>query len=370
MTAIHACDSFDDPLIKNYLHQVISGQQRGWSATLVRGALAGLSPLYAAAVRFRNRRYDNPHRVFRPTVPVVSVGNLTTGGTGKTPAVEWICRWLQERGCRVVILSRGYRAKGKSPNDEALELEARLPGVPHLQNPDRCRIAEQAIQEKGAQLLVLDDGFQHRRLHRDLNIVLIDATCPFGYGHVLPRGLLREPLVNLARADLIVLTRCDQVARERIDEIRRTISANSDAPQLRSVQSPKHLIDAQGNSFPLTALQGKDVFAFCGIGNPIGFEEGLKRLLSNCEGTLREFSSFDDHHPYSAADMESIIERAQASGANTVLCTHKDLVKVRQTDLGGIPCFAVVIEMEFGEDDEPILTDRLEALLAHGCDDR
>ena len=143
------------------------------------------------------------------SVPVVSVGNLTTGGTGKTPLVVWIARWLAGRGVATAILSRGYgsTAPDGSDTDEALLFRRFVPHVPHLTGSDRYASGQRAIADHGAQCLVLDDGFQHRQLARDLNIAVVDCLLPFGYGHLLPRGLLREPLGSLRRADLIVLSR-------------------------------------------------------------------------------------------------------------------------------------------------------------------
>ncbi len=154
---------------------------------------------YRLLVETRNRHYDRAaDAAKRVPVPVVSVGNLTTGGTGKTPMVAWLARWFQQRGLRPVIVSRGYGSQNGQPNDEARELAEQLPDVPHLQDADRVRGAQQAIAQHGAQVILLDDGFQHRRLHRDLDIVLVDALQPFGSEHLLPRGLLRSPSVHWA----------------------------------------------------------------------------------------------------------------------------------------------------------------------------
>ena len=152
---------------------------------------------------------------------VISVGNLTLGGTGKTPMVEWLARWFRSHDVRVAIVSRGYGAVDGGQNDEARELEEKLPDVPHLQDPNRAAAARVAIDELATQLIVLDDGFQHRRLGRDLDIILIDAVEPFGYDRVFPRGMLREPLSGLRRADVIGLTRADVVNETRRREIAR-----------------------------------------------------------------------------------------------------------------------------------------------------
>ena len=175
--------------------ELVSGRRRGPAAAALRGALGAGEWFYTAAIRWRNRRYDRGRApVHRVGVPVVSVGNLTLGGTGKTPLVGWLGRWFCRRGVRAAVVSRGYGAAAGQPNDEALELRRSLPGVPHLQDADRVAAARQAITACAAQLVVLDDGFQHRRLGRDLDIVLLDALEPFGFGHVFPRGMLREPV--------------------------------------------------------------------------------------------------------------------------------------------------------------------------------
>ncbi len=188
------------------VHALISGSRPGVAARVLRAALRVLEFPYQWAVRLRNWRYDHrPMAVHRVAVPVISVGNITAGGTGKTPMVAWLAQWAQQHNLSVALLSRGYRTPpdGHSEslgNDEARELAQRLPEVPHIQNPDRVAGAQLAIDRHHCQLIVLDDGFQHRRLGRDLDIVLIDALRPFGYEHLLPRGLLREPLSGLARA--------------------------------------------------------------------------------------------------------------------------------------------------------------------------
>ncbi len=186
---------------------IVSGRRRGAAAAVVRGAAALVEPFYAAAVRRRNRRYDRRAAAAHSAgVPVVSVGNLTLGGTGKTPMVRWIAQWFHSRGVRVAVVSRGYGSKAGRANDEALELERLLPDVPRLQNPDRVAAAREAAESLGCRAIVLDDGFQHRRIARDLDIVLLDATEPFGFGHVFPRGTLREPIEGLRRAGVVVLS--------------------------------------------------------------------------------------------------------------------------------------------------------------------
>ncbi|RIK82758.1 MAG: tetraacyldisaccharide 4'-kinase [Planctomycetota bacterium] len=327
---------------------------------LLRLALRAASTAYRCAVSIRNRRYDLARcEIHRPPVPVVSVGNLTVGGTGKTPMVEWLSRRLREQGARVAILSRGYGAEQGGLNDEALELELALADVPHLQNPDRAASAEIAVEELASQILVLDDAFQHRRLARDLDIVLLDASEPFGFGYLLPRGLLREPLAALARADVVVLSRADMIDAAARQAIRRRVE--SLAPRslwCEVVHRPAGLTDSQGGAYPLSELQDKRVAAFCGIGNPAGFRHTLSALGCRLVG----WREFPDHHDYDRHDVERLAHDLRQSGAELAVCTRKDLVKLRTGSLGGVPLRALAVELQFLEG-EPRLLSALQPLV-------
>jgi tetraacyldisaccharide 4'-kinase len=213
--------------------------------------------------------------------------------------------------------------------------------VPHLQHPDRITSARRAVRENNAQLLVLDDGFQHRRLARDLDIVLIDALNPWGYGHLLPRGLLREPLASLRRAHLIAITRADQCPAGERARIRAAIAeTGAAAPVIEIAYPPVRLINAAGETAPLPMLAGRAVAAFCGIGNPPAFRESLLGLGAR----VTAFSGFPDHHHYTAADLDAI-GRAVV-GADVVVTTQKDLVKLERTNLAGRPLWAVQIDVQ------------------------
>ncbi len=335
-----------------YWHQVVSGR-RGVLPAVLRGALWVAQGGYRVAVAWRNGRYDRrPELAHRVAVPVVSVGNLTVGGTGKTPLVVYLARQLRRRGVRVTVISRGYKSPEGSVNDEALELERLLPDVPHLQNPDRVQAAQVAIEELEAQVLLLDDGFQHRHLARDLDVVLLDALCPFGHGHLLPRGLLREPLSSLRRAHAVVLSRCDLVEPEQIRAIRRQVEQV--APGLVWAQArhrPRELRAASSRRESLETLRDVPVAAFCGIGNPQGFRLTLQRLGCRLVG----FRTFPDHHLYQREDVESLAAWAARSGAQAVLCTGKDLVKLGVDRLGQLPLWAVQIELELLEGEAELL---------------
>jgi tetraacyldisaccharide 4'-kinase len=342
-----------------YFRAVVSGRQRGMRAAVLRTSLSLAEPFYRAGVCWRNRQFDTGKReVHRVGVPVISVGNLTVGGTGKTPMVEWLARWFRERGVRVAIVSRGYGAEAGARNDEALELEQKLPDVPHLQNPDRVEAAQAAIEECETQLILLDDAFQHRRIHRDLNIVLIDALEPFGYGHLLPRGLLREPVANLQRADVIALSRSDAVDEATRAAIRTKVLKH--APQaawVEVVHRPQSLLSAAGSESNIDAFQGQRVAAFCGIGNPAGFRHTLRELGAEVVG-LREFP---DHHAYQRSDIDDLTSWTRDLQVTAVICTHKDLVKVGIEQLGDCPLFAVRIGLAVSHGAEA-LTQRLDAI--------
>jgi tetraacyldisaccharide 4'-kinase len=310
---------------------------------LARAALALAEIPYAAAVGWRNRRFDRGTAVERASVPVVSVGNLTLGGTGKTPLVEWLAHWFASRGVRVVLVSRGYGAKRGQPNDEALELAQSLPQVPHLQNPQRAQAAAQAVRQFGAQLILLDDGFQHRRLARDLDIVLVDALEPFGFGHVFPRGTLREPLAGFGRAQVIALSRSDLVTEGERSRIRQEVERF--APHAAWVElctRPRRLSSHSGAERSVASLAGERVAAFCGIGNPAGF----RQQLAACGCYVATFREFADHQAYSPSEIERLSAWLAGQDVSSVVCTRKDLVKIPFDRLGATPLWALAIELE------------------------
>lgn len=343
-------------------HDLVSGRRRGVAASCARGLLSVAEAPYTLVVRRRNLRFDTGRtEIERVPAPVVSVGNLTLGGTGKTPLVEWIARYVRSKGIRVALVSRGYGAGEAGRNDEALELEQKLPYVPHLQNPDRVAAARTAIEEFETQLILLDDGFQHRRLGRDLDIVLLDALEPFGLGRVFPRGLLREPVEGLRRADVVVLSRADMIDDDEREAIRRR--AESLAPGAlwrQAVHAPRRLVAANGQTTPIETLSETPVAAFCGIGNPAGFRGTLRQCGLQNLAAVREFP---DHHDYRREDVESIVVWAAKHGAQAVVCTQKDLVKIGVNRLGDLPLWAIAIELQIVEGEQG-LQQRLDEVMA------
>ncbi len=324
---------------------LVSGRRRGPGAFALRAGLRVAEVPYTIAVRWRNRRYDlGAAPVHRVGVPVVSVGNLTLGGTGKTPMVQWIAQWLRARGVRVTLISRGYGAEAGSVNDEALELEQNLPDVPHLEDPDRVTAARLAVEEFACQAIVLDDAFQHRRIHRDLDLVLLDALEPFGFGHVFPRGTLREPVSGLRRAHVVVLSRADLLEADLRARLRREVRRYAPrAVWAEGAHVPQSLVSSGGESQPLDALADQPVAAFCGIGNPAGF----RHTLESCGYRAVDFREFPDHYAYGRADVESLAAWADRLDVAAVVCTRKDLVKLRIDRLGRHPLLAVSIGLEF-----------------------
>ena len=320
----------DESCFKN----LVSGRTNGVAAFFARAALSVASVGYRCAIALRNGLFDlGLKSAHRSTVPVISIGNITTGGTGKTPLVALVCQLLLQADQHPGIVSRGYRSVDGRANDEKLVLNILCPEAPHEQNPDRVAaakfltllVAHDADQGVGA--IVMDDGFQHRRLHRDLNIVLVDATNPFGYGHLLPRGLLREPLSSLKRADVVIITRSDLASEPTLAKIEDTVLAA--APQLadrilRVVFQPTSLRRRDGSMIRLSEVAATNVHLMAGIGNPEAFQTTAVRAGIHVTGT----SWFPDHHHYQNADLDKVLQRAAASNGALVVTTLKDLVKL------------------------------------------
>lgn len=332
----------------------MSGQRKDLPAVLVRSGLRVASGIYGLGVAARNRRFDRgSSEVHHCGIPVISVGNLTTGGTGKTPIVCYLAKWFRARGIRVAIVSRGYGRGQEDANDEALELHSRLPDVPHVQDPDRVAAATVAVEELESQLILMDDGFQHRRLHRDLNLLVIDASCPFGYGHLLPRGLLREPLSGIRRADLAIISRSDLVGDSQLDAIQQRLHEYNPAlPVVRCNHQPKQLLEFPDQWEPINSLDGQKVAVICAIGNPDAFLQTIKE----CGAMIANSKTLPDHDPYDPETVDRLRDWVIAQGdrVSRVVCTHKDVVKLKTDRLGAIPLSAVIIDLTFVGNHEPL----------------
>ena len=339
---------------------VLSGAATGPVAALKRWGLWVASLAYGIGCRWHRMSYRlGLKRSFRLPVPVISVGNLTAGGTGKTPMVAWVAGHLRQEGVMATILSRGYGAIDGTTNDEALVLADLCPDVPHLQGPDRVLMGLTAIGELGASVLVLDDGFQHHRLAKDLEIVLVDATCPWGHGHLLPRGLLREPRATLRLADAVILTRCDQVNPRALASLKAQVEHLAPGkPILASTHQPASLTRLGADPLPAEWLKGRNVAAFCGLGRPAAF----KGTLEASGARVVAWREFPDHHAYGRDDIRSLREWAESLPEGTpVICTHKDLVKIQLSELGGRPLYRLDIVLEL-QDPSGVLPGLVEPL--------
>jgi tetraacyldisaccharide 4'-kinase len=258
--------------------------------------------------------------------PTVSVGNLTTGGTGKTPVVQLVARTLMAHGHTPCILLRGYGAAAGQLADEALEHQQFLGELGHVQqHPDRRAGAAAALAARpDLTCFILDDGFQHQRVRRDFDIVLVDATNPWGYGHCLPRGLLREPRSALRRADCVLVTRAEQVERQALQQLAAEIAQHHGQPPLAPLAMGwSGYRDAAGNNH--AQLPSPPHAAVCGLGNPHAFF----RSATLAGATLALAQAKPDHHPWTAEDMRLTLAKAHAAGASCLLLPEKDFVKWR-----------------------------------------
>jgi tetraacyldisaccharide 4'-kinase len=323
-------------------------------------ALAPISGIYGIFVKARNACYRRGlFRAQQVGVPVVSIGNLTSGGTGKTPLVEWTARELASRGRKVAVLTRGFgrinpgrqiiASNGKevlanvaATGDEAFMLAERLRGeAAVICDANRVSAAGWAIANLGSDVFVLDDAFQHQQIARDLNLLAVDATNPWGNRRSVPSGILREPIEELSRADCVIITRSDSENPRRLQEEIKTIHPGM--PVLLSRMKHTGLREVRTNSAATDTdkIKALSVGAFCGIGNPDSFFQ----LLQREDYSLTYQRSFRDHHNFTQTDIDQILREAQGKGAQALLTTAKDAVKLRSLTFS-LPCYAAEIEIE------------------------
>jgi tetraacyldisaccharide 4'-kinase len=311
--------------MQQWYNRVITGEAVGVIPAVLRWLLSWCALIYGQIIHWRNIAYSRGwKRVTRLDVPVISVGNITTGGTGKTPTVIMIARCLSEAGLKPAILTRGYGAKKGQRPDEVLVIEQECPGVPVVINPDRIAGGKEAIARHQADVLILDDGFQHRRLWRDLDIVLIDATSPLGIPGMLPRGTWRESPASLARAQQIILTRCEQVSTELTDLAAGLLTQWVNPRRIyKQVTEVAGIFDQHGKA---VVGRGKTVLAFAGIANPDGFV----RTLSDMGMDVSAGCWFDDHHRYvPELDFPEMLQLTATRHPAAWVTTTKDWVKLR-----------------------------------------
>lgn len=334
----------------------------GWTAALLRPPLWCASLAYERIIQIRNARYDrSPSRSHRADAPVISVGNLTVGGTGKTPVVVDLVNRLLSMGRKPAVIARGYGAADGGPNDEQRLIRRRAPDVVYVANPDRVAGASAAVRQYHADALILDDGFQHRRLMRDLDMVLIDATLPFGHGCILPRGLLREPVESLSRCGLVIITRCDQVESDALELIKSTIKKHApERPLVCCRHAPVDLAHLTSDERRTPEQFSEPVYLLSGIGNPIAFDRTVKSVGLNVCGS----KVLLDHHRYSAEDAPRICGAARQAGAAAIVTTEKDAVKLERVGANWpLDVWALRIAIEYLDGGQEVIDDSLRRVL-------
>jgi len=374
-----------------FILAVISDRFRGAWPNFLRFLLKCLSRLYSFIMNMRLALFE--HRIIRSTTlgcQVISIGNLTVGGTGKTPVVEVFARALRQNGRKVAILSRGYKKAEmplsekilnvltfKSPaqepprvvsngsrllldsemgGDEPYMRASNLPEVCVLVDKDRVKAGRHAIQKLGCDTLILDDGFQYLKLKHRVDIVLVDRTNPFDNGFVLPRGLLRESVRHLSRATFIFITKSPG---DGSPELRERIRALNDKAEIAECRhTPRHFQDVfTGGRQPLDFFRGRKIAALSGIAAPRGFEESIERL----GGELVHRKRFADHHRYTQQEILDAINAARDRGAEAIITTEKDAVRLPFVERRDIPVYFLRVEIELlsGEEDFNALISRL-----------
>lgn len=343
-------------MLRNYIYSLMTDKRSGAIADALKIALYAASLAYALAIRVRVLLYRlDIFRANKVPIKIVSVGNITLGGTGKTPFVIWLARLARERLYREVsVLIRGYGW------DEQAMLKYSLAEIPVLVGEDRTRLARKAIKLYGSRLAILDDGFQHWELSRDLNIVLIDSRNPFGNGHLFPRGILREPKQAISRADIVVFTKVDKALYD-IEKIKEELKRVKGSLRfMEAKHSPKCVYDIKTKRvYNLGYLELKRVILVSAIGDPGYFEETAKGLKAK----IVEHIIFPDHHNYTDDDISKIIKRCDERSFDMVLITDKDAVKFNRMHLsfGNYSMMVLSVEMEILKGEE-ILIDRLNSL--------
>ena len=322
-----------------------------------------VEPVYRAEVGRRNRRWDRGEGVTSFPIPVISVGNLSVGGTGKTPMCRWIVQTLMELGRRPALVMRGYKAEAGQRSDEEAEYVDAFPSLLVRANPNRTEaIAALLASADAPDCIVLDDGFQHRAVARDLDVVLIDATRPHLDGRCLPAGWLREPMSSLSRAGAVVLTRTDLVGASDLDRIEQRLrNAAGDAPIVRTVHRWTTIVSSAGESRGVDVIAGTRVVAAAAIGNPDAFIDQLRTAGADVADTMIR----RDHHAWAAGDLDAMASMVKRTDAAAVVTTEKDWVKLRAlaTDGLGVPVLRPRVAIDAG-DGAAVLRSMVEGVLS------
>lgn len=299
---------------------LMTDKRKGFFAAFLKAILFLLSILYAAGLFCVKSLYRlRILKVKKVNRKVISVGNITLGGTGKTPCVEFLMKKFKEKGKRTAILIRGYG------EDEHLVLSRNTKQNCVFTGRDRAKVAEVVVRQYEPDLIILDDGFQHWRLHRDIDVVLIDAINPFGNRRLMPRGILREPVSSLKRADVILLTKTDGFKQSE-DLKNRIMKINPRAEVFEAVHKPLGLASFDGEKYGLEKIAGQDIIAVCGIADP----EYFLNMLQGLGGAIAAKFIFPDHYFYTAQDIEKMIKEAVSKKVKLIVATQKDTIKIEK----------------------------------------
>ena len=378
---IHSTDKAEN--LQSYFFQLVhSREQYGFLMKCLVAVLYIGSLLFSLGVNLKLLAYRSGLlKQKKIDCYVISLGNITVGGTGKTPTAQRLARQIREMGYKVVILNRGYRAKWKGKvgivsdgtqlymdaseaGDEAFMLAKHLPEVPVLIGPERAITGAYAIEHFGAEVAILDDGYQHWQLDRDMDILLVDAVNVFGNGHMLPRGTLREPVTHIDRAQVCLLTKVDQASEQSRAYIKGMISKyNKEALIVESIHQPRCLIklddwfqNISSEGVPVSKLKGKKVMALSAIGNPASFEQTIAGIGAVVVESLR----FPDHHDYTVRELLDVVNQAHQMDAEAIIITEKDAVKIPQLPKADferrytLPIYVICVEVNFLEGAEEL----------------
>ena len=359
--------------LENYLVRLIqekgADQDQPAAVNVFLALLKGISLVFSAVVSLRYFLYGiGLLRRYPLGIQVISIGNVTAGGTGKTPVTEIFARTLAAEGRKVAILSRGYRRKeaplwqrlftqvvepplvvsdgkhvlldSEKGGDEPYMLASNLPGVAVVVDRNRVKAGRYAIKRLGCDTIILDDGFQYQKLKHSIEVVLVDSTNPFGNGHMLPRGILREPARHLKRADIIFLTKCRGDVTAVREEIRKY---NTTAEIVECNHTPKVLKDVWSREeYPLSWLEGKTTCTLSGIASPKGFENSLRNLGAKVVWCER----YADHHRYASSEILYALNRTADMGADALITTEKDAVRFPRFETTPVKCLYLRIAIE------------------------
>lgn len=348
------------------MKSILDGSAKTPSAAGLRVITACIEPIYAAAMRVRNIAFDRGIKRITPLGrPTISIGNLTTGGTGKTPVVRWLADRLRADGERPAILMRGYRGGDEQRElDRALNTTGTAVTVPVHADPSRVRGAAAVLADNPAiSVFLLDDAFQHRAAARQFDLVLVNATSPFGFGHVLPRGLLREPMTGLARASAVLITHQSDVLPAALDEVISTVRKHTAAPLFRADHIATGLLDARtGDVRSTNSLTKGCPMMIAGIGDP----EAFGRMVAHHADHPPPHRWFADHHNYSTDDWAELVAIARSLDCDRIITTEKDWTKLSTLATDALPVEVVQLSIQFAGDDEEKLYQMVRtALMPH-----